>query len=99
MLAMVGITGMEGGCLWSNRRQRWRDFRNGWSGPEVRKITDGLDSSSGTPYRRHRQKGFAIGSAALTALALFSAFAQAVSAETSGICRWRASVADCSNNL
>jgi K(+)-stimulated pyrophosphate-energized sodium pump len=42
----------------------------------VRKITDGLDSLGNTTAAIG--KGFAIGSAALTALALFSAFAQAV---------------------
>ena len=47
-------------------------------GPEVRKITDGLDALGNTTAAIG--KGFAIGSAALTALALFSAFAQTVSA-------------------
>jgi len=52
-------------------------------GPETRAITDSLDALGNTTAAIG--KGFAIGSAALTALALFSAYSQKVGLQASGI--------------
>jgi K(+)-stimulated pyrophosphate-energized sodium pump len=52
-------------------------------GPETRAVTDSLDAIGNTTAAIG--KGFAIGSAALTALALFSAYASAVGLQDTGL--------------
>ena len=73
--------------------------------PEVRKATDELDSLGNTTAAI--AKGFAIGSAAVTALALFSAFVQSAGLTelditqvevTAGLFRWNVPIFICSHD-